>query len=696
MKNLSILFLVAIVTIAGCKKFERKQEDTPQLLVVDSMGQIKVPAGFKWETARDVSIRVSTTDNRFTGNLHKVSIYNGNPLAGGVELAAGSLSSTSAFTTTIHTPTTVNEFYLVKVAPDQSTIIRKVEIKNNSVDASIVFDPLELHKTGSGPDCSTGCTVTSNNPTGNQTISSGTRCITGGGINISKLTISGTAIVRICGTGTINDVEFSSSTAQLIITGSGNITFTNTIAIDEGSFINYGILSVPGNSNFNVVATANFENNGTCTFGKDFNPNGSATITNNGSIEVDGKLINSSGNVFTNNCKLIVHDDFQNSGIFYNYGYIKCDKETSVLGGTNQVFKQYNGAMIYTQDIQINGTITGMGSTSLIKVISQSKGNSQGIVNGNQAYCDLNGIEPLFNASINGGASQSCSLYIPVNSCNPAGNGTTPVIDTDHDGVTDSSDCYPSDPNKAFCNSYGTATVAFEDLWPSKGDYDLNDVVINYNYKVITNAANNVVRVEATYILRATGGSFNNGFAVQFPCNRASVSDVSGATLEAGQTKAVLVMFTNMRAEMNWWNTTRTQPVNANVTYTVSFNINNGPTFAAFGIGTYNPFIWNGTTGFGRGYEIHLPGKLPTELANSTIFGTYDDATNLVNGDTYVSKNGRFPWAISIPVNFDYPLEKADINTAYTKFATWVSSGGSQFNDWYTNKPGYRNAQNVY
>jgi LruC domain-containing protein len=202
--------------------------------------------------------------------------------------------------------------------------------------------------------------------------------------------------------------------------------------------------------------------------------------------------------------------------------------------------------------------------------------------------------------------------------------------------------------------------------------------------------------VSAVYTLRATGGSFQNGFAVQFPVNRNQISNVVGATLESNQSKAVLVVFSNMRNEMHTWNTEPAAATSNAITYNVSFDIANGPSLATFGLGAYNPFIWNGTSGFGRGYEIHLPGQLPTDLANNSLFGQGADATNLLSGDTYVSKDGRYPWAINIPVSFSYPIEKADINTAYTKFATWVSSGGTQFADWYTNGSGYRNNANIY
>ena len=269
-----------------------------------------------------------------------------------------------------------------------------------------------------------------------------------------------------------------------------------------------------------------------------------------------------------------------------------------------------------------------------------------------------------------------------------------PVEDEDGDGIDDEDDDYPTDPNKAFNNPTGTGSIAFEDQWPSTGDYDLNDVVVNYNYNVVTNATNKVVRVEGSLTLRATGGSFQNGFGVQFPVERSKVSGVTGATLEAGQTNTVLVLFQNMRNQMTNWNTLRPGGTSPAVTYNIAFNVSNGPSLSTFGLSCYNPFIWNGS--MGRGYEIHLAGKTPTDLANGSVFGTNRDASNIATGDTYVSKNGRLPWAIQTPANFSYPKEKADINTAYLKFASWVISGGTLFTDWYSNTSGYRNAENIY
>jgi LruC domain-containing protein len=83
----------------------------------------------------------------------------------------------------------------------------------------------------------------------------------------------------------------------------------------------------------------------------------------------------------------------------------------------------------------------------------------------------------------------------------------------------------------------------------------------------------------------------------------------------------------------------------------------------------------------------------PTNLVNSNLFGTGQDDSN--SGIYYKSKN-NLPWALDIPTDFDYDIEKADITQTYLKFSQWVQSNGTQYQDWYLDKPGYRNTSNIY
>ncbi len=54
------------------------------------------------------------------------------------------------------------------------------------------------------------------------------------------------------------------------------------------------------------------------------------------------------------------------------------------------------------------------------------------------------------------------------------------------------------------------------------------------------------------------------------------------------------------------------------------------------------------------------------------------------------------PWAINIPIQFDYPAEKQDITQAYLNFNKWVASRGFNNMDWYKSNNGYRDNDKIY
>jgi LruC domain-containing protein len=112
----------------------------------------------------------------------------------------------------------------------------------------------------------------------------------------------------------------------------------------------------------------------------------------------------------------------------------------------------------------------------------------------------------------------------------------------------------------------------------------------------------------------------------------------------------------------------------------------------SIGIPPYNPFMFINQD---RGKEVHLKDHAPTQLANPVYFGTLDDATNPGSSFYYRSASG-LPWGLEIPVDFQYPVEKADILQTYLRFAAWAQSSGANYPDWYMNNPGYRNSANIY
>ncbi len=283
--------------------------------------------------------------------------------------------------------------------------------------------------------------------------------------------------------------------------------------------------------------------------------------------------------------------------------------------------------------------------------------------------------------------------------------------DNDGDGVPNSTDDYPEDPDKAY-NNYGPGegiygTLAYEDLWPRKGDYDFNDVVIDYNYNLITNASNKVVEVNSNFILKATGAGYLNGFAYELPIDQSKIVSVTGQELsdniftindngtESGQNNAVIIVFDDAHTLFNeegFINTfpdlTYYEPVAINVVVAVDGSIE----ISDLGTSPYNPFIIANQQ---RGYEIHLSGQANTVLADESLFGTDQDDSD-INSNKYYQTSNNLPWAIHLPVSFDYPEETVSIEQAHLKFVEWAESGGSSYPDWYLNETGYRNSNLVY
>jgi len=115
----------------------------------------------------------------------------------------------------------------------------------------------------------------------------------------------------------------------------------------------------------------------------------------------------------------------------------------------------------------------------------------------------------------------------PSNNCLPQAS----IVDADSDGVADADDAYPNDATRAYNNLYPSpsfGTLMFEDLWPATGDYDFNDLVVDYRYNLVTNAANKVVEMKGTFVTRAVGASFRNGFAFQL--NNLSPDKITAVT----------------------------------------------------------------------------------------------------------------------------------------------------------------------
>lgn len=285
--------------------------------------------------------------------------------------------------------------------------------------------------------------------------------------------------------------------------------------------------------------------------------------------------------------------------------------------------------------------------------------------------------------------------------------------DSDDDGVADGNDLRPNDPDVAFRNSYPAlgqfGSLAFEDRYPDKGDYDMNDMVVDYNFEELLNTAQKVTSMKISVKLRAMGASFRNGFAVHLPIPASQVASVTGykrtdnyvtltgTGVEANQSEAVILCFDNgydllRTPDGGFVNTDPDRPILSPYVLTIDVVFTEPQSRLDIGYPPYNPFIFINRN---RSKEVHLPGNMPTDLADVSLFGSGDDDTNLATGKTYMTAN-NLPWALNFPASFPYLKEKVAINQGFLKFNQWAESGGSLFSDWYQDKGGYRNTEKIF
>ncbi|MEY4980513.1 MAG: hypothetical protein RLZZ352_2783 [Pseudomonadota bacterium] len=289
-------------------------------------------------------------------------------------------------------------------------------------------------------------------------------------------------------------------------------------------------------------------------------------------------------------------------------------------------------------------------------------------------------------------------------------------------------------------------TLAYEDLWPATGDYDFNDLLMRYRSREIMDKDRKVVALEMDFRLAATGAGHVNGFALNLPAVARSAIDVSAGkaptltgkyydltgertisanpflAITGGQNGSVFEIFKNAKVllesdngsaglsarnspydnasciEKGFRNTGKACGASPAAEFKLTVNFKNAINSSNFPTPPYDPFLFRADTTPNSGVEgnvieVHLPGKGPTARADKSFFGTRNDRTPKTLKETttnatelaqsYLS-NTKLPWAIHIPVEWNYPYEKLDFTVAYPDVVNWANSGGTTNTTWFS------------
>lgn len=247
------------------------------------------------------------------------------------------------------------------------------------------------------------------------------------------------------------------------------------------------------------------------------------------------------------------------------------------------------------------------------------------------------------------------------------------------------------------------ATLAWEDMWPTNGDYDINDLVIDINTEEIYDAETwSLSTIKFKFKIRAIGARRNIGFGITLPeYISASGSPISTTTNPQWRSEYnSLVFFNNARDLVNddptkFFNSDHTIPHNSDSELVFEIELPATETWEKQDSGKmirlpwysapFNPYIFINNQ---ESYQIHLK-QYPVNpnYANMSLFNTEDDNSDVSDpewAESYQNYN-YCPWGFYIAESTVYPLEKIDILEVFPTFADWALSGGWEYEDWYQN-----------
>ena len=541
----------------------------------------------------------------------------------------------------------------------------------------------------SADDCASAeCDITISNNENNLTIDKETTaCVTG---NISgNLTLNKDSKITICGNATLSNINTNGGgDFVIIISESGTLTMNSLNINNKVTVINNGVLNVSGSINVNET----FTNNGTVNT-SGFNVNGSAKVINSGTINnsnslnvnndfdnfgklnIAGNMAINGGAVFYNGCQLNVSGNLHVNGDLTNQAFVKVTGRTTFNGGSNSSLN--NESIIVTRDLTVNSQKLQSDGTGVIKVsgdtqINNNSKTTQGFID----ICDDNGIETN-NSDDATSNFVYCETTVTTSEC------ITEGLEISGSGSTGGS----AGNLEVFYPSTGSAYRAFEDLWPSKGDYDFNDLLVKYNLTYNANSDNNLEEIKLKLQVKAIGGSLRNGIAMQLlnadlqRYNGNVFSSVSGGkTASLSSSNSTIIISSSITDELPNYYSNTGSGVSSNELYEIELAIAVNP---ASGVKindlVSDIFIFRSNQ---PGLEIHMPGNPPSPAADQSLFNTFEDKS-LTKGSYKTNEN--FPWAIEVSGSnvFGQPKEKVNVSEAYPEFNSWVGSQGKESKEWF-------------
>ena len=230
---------------------------------------------------------------------------------------------------------------------------------------------------------------------------------------------------------------------------------------------------------------------------------------------------------------------------------------------------------------------------------------------------------------------------------------------------------------------------AFEDLWPAQGDYDMNDVVVDFKHEremTRNNTNENFRNIYQTFYLTTYQNyvTLVSGLALKLNTKKKPTSIVM-KKIASGSDDEETVTFEN---DGSIYYLTNDVKAELGTTYILELFYKDG--VGKDDLASVEPFIFRKEAN-DQEWEVHIPYATPTAKMDFSYFGKGDDASK-VSDNIFFVRSGNYPFAfylagVNIDAFKDTILLRANeskmIDKLYPDFLDWSLSKGTEKEQWY-------------
>lgn len=221
--------------------------------------------------------------------------------------------------------------------------------------------------------------------------------------------------------------------------------------------------------------------------------------------------------------------------------------------------------------------------------------------------------------------------------------------------------------------------AAYEDLAPERGDYDFNDAVVAWRWRLGVNAQGLVERIEGEAWLVARGSTYRHAWTLDIPLPAAAEAAAgSGCSTVTPAAAALPCSVAVEGGRLRWQAFTDTVAALPAATGAAAQPVNT-PAGTSFLRGARASFA----------VVLATPVEPPAAGAGDPWLRVQETGREVRLADRNAD---GYPFALLLPQGWRVPTERTDTGLAYPRLATFVASGGIQATDWYL-QPGDRLTQ---